>query len=57
MNEEKVLEALVKSGIPMKAAEVAEATGLPKADVDKAIKNLVKAGKAESPKRCFYAAK
>lgn len=57
MNEEKVLAALKKSGVPMKSAEVAEATGLPKADVDKAIKNLVKEGKAESPKRCFYAAK
>lgn len=57
MNEEKVLAALQKSGVPMKAGEVAEATGLPKADVDKAIKNLVKEGKAESPKRCYYAAK
>ena len=57
MNEEKVLEALGKSGVPMKTAEGGEATGLPKADVDKAIKNLVKEGKAESPKRCFYAAK
>ena len=57
MNEEKVLAALVESGVPMKSAEVAEATGLPKAEVDKAIKNLVKEGKAESPKRCFYAAK
>ncbi len=57
MNEEKVFEALKKSGAPMKSAEIAEATGLPKAEVDKAIKNLVKAGRAESPKRCFYAAK
>ncbi|WP_297829718.1 helix-turn-helix domain-containing protein [uncultured Rikenella sp.] len=57
MNEEKVLEALKKSGAPMKSVEIAEATGLPKADVDKAIKNLVKEGRAESPKRCFYAAK
>ena len=57
MNEEKVLAALVESGVPMKSAEVAEATGLPKAEVDKAIKNLVKEGKAESPKRWFYAAK
>ena len=57
MNEEKVLEALKKSGAPMKSAEIGEATGLPKADVDKAIKNLVKEGRAESPKRCFYAAK
>lgn len=57
MNEKKVLEALKKSGVAMKAAEIAEATGLPKTEVDKAIKSLVAAGRAESPKRCFYAAK
>lgn len=56
MNEEKVLALLKAQGVPMKAGEVAEATGLPKVEVDKAIKNLVKEGKAESPKRCFYAA-
>lgn len=56
MNEEKVLAALAKSDVPMKSGEVAEVTGLPKAEVDIAIKNLVKEGKAESPKRCFYAA-
>lgn len=55
MNEEKVLKAL-KSG-PMKAGEIAEATGLPKTEVDKIIKKLVADGKAESPKRCYYAAK
>ncbi|MCH5305836.1 MAG: helix-turn-helix domain-containing protein [Rikenella sp.] len=57
MNEEKVFDVLKKSGVPMKAAEIAEAAGLPKTEVDKAIKNLVKEGRAESPKRCFYAAK
>lgn len=57
MNEEKVLEALAKAGQPMKAGEIAEATSIPKADVDKAIKALVKEGKVESPKRCFYAPK
>lgn len=56
MNEEKVLALLKAQGVPMKSGEVAEATGLPKAEVDKAIKNLVKEGKAESPKRCYYAA-
>lgn len=57
MNEEKVFDVLKKSGVPMKTGEIAEAAGLPKTEVDKAIKNLVKEGRAESPKRCFYAAK
>ncbi len=56
MNEEKVLALLKAQGVPMKSGEVADAIGLPKADVDKAIKNLVKEGKAESPKRCYYTA-
>lgn len=51
--EEKVLNALAK---PMKAGEVAEATGIDKKEVDKIIKKLVKEGKVESPQRCFYAA-
>ena len=41
---------------PMKAGEVAAATGIDKAEVDKIIKKLVKEGKVESPKRCYYAA-
>lgn len=56
MNEEKVLAVLAASKVPMKSAEVAEASGVAKAEVDKAIKNLVKEGKVDSPKRCFYAA-
>lgn len=57
MNEEKVLKALQNSGAPMKSAEIATAAGVPKAEVDKIIKKLVAEGKAESPKRCYYAAK
>lgn len=57
MNEEKVLKCMKESGSPMKSAEIAEATGVPKAEVDKIIKKLVKEGQAESPKRCYYAAK
>lgn len=51
--EAKILKALAK---PMKAGEVAEETGLDKAEVDKAIKKLVKEGKVASPRRCYYEA-
>ena len=51
--DDKILKALAE---PAKAGDVASATGLPKAEVDKAIKKLVKEGKVNSPKRCFYQA-
>ncbi|MDE6482291.1 MAG: MarR family transcriptional regulator [Rikenellaceae bacterium] len=51
--EEKIV-ALFKAKGAMKAGEVAAELGIDKKDVDKAIKELVKAGKVESPKRCFY---
>ena len=49
--EGKILKALDK---PMKAGEVAQATGIDKNEVDKVIKKLVKEGKVTSPKRCYY---
>ena len=52
--EEQILKALEET---KKAAEVAEATGIDKKEVDKIIKKLVKEGKVESPKRCYYAVK
>lgn len=55
--EEKVLATLKAKGEPMKAGEIAEAASMPKADVDKAIKALVKEGKVDSPKRCYYGVK
>ncbi|WP_026478792.1 helix-turn-helix domain-containing protein [Alkaliphilus transvaalensis] len=51
---ETVLEALKNSKEPLKAGDIAEATGLDKKDVDKAIKALKKDEKIISPKRCFY---
>lgn len=57
MSKEVVLGALKKSSTPMKAGEIADATGLEKAAVDKAIKELKAEEKIDSPKRCFYAAK
>lgn len=56
-NSKKVLDTMKKSGKPMKAGEIAEAAGMEKKDVEKAIKALVAEGKAHSPIRCFYAPK
>ena len=38
----------------MRPGQIAEATGLEKAELDKAIKALKKEEKICSPKRCFY---
>ncbi len=51
--EEKILAALATA---QKAGDVAKATGIDKAEVDKVIKKLVKEGKVTSPQRCFYQA-
>ncbi len=50
----KVLKALVELGKPARPGEIAEATGLSKDEVSKALKELKKEGKVISPKRCFY---
>lgn len=52
--EEQVLKALAEA---KKAGEVAQSTGIDKAEVDKIIKKLVKEEKVYSPKRCYYQAK
>ena len=56
MSAEKVLYTLQKTGKPMKSAEIAEAAGIDKKDVDKAIKSLKSEGKITSPKVCYYQA-
>jgi len=55
--KDKVFEFMKISGNAHKSAEIAEATGIDKKDVDKAIKTLQKEEVIESPKRCFYKAK
>ncbi len=52
--EEKVLELLKDKA--MKSAEIAEALGIDKKEVDKIIKKLKKENKITSPKRCYYQA-
>lgn len=53
--QEKVLETMKKAGKPMKPGDIATAAGLDGQLVAKAITELKKAGKIDSPKRCFYA--
>jgi len=53
--EQIILEAMKKSGRPVKSAEIVEMTGLGKDEVARAIKSLKKEGEIISPKRCFYA--
>ena len=55
--KELVFEALKNSEKPLKAAEIADQTGIDKKEVSKVIKVLVKEEKAFSPKVCFYTAK
>jgi len=54
MSEEKVLAAMKAAGKPLKAGEIADATGLDKKEVDKAMKVLKTEDKIESPKVCFW---
>lgn len=54
--KESVLNTLKNSSEPLKSAEIAEAAGLDKAAVDKALKELKKEEKISSPKRCYYSA-
>jgi DNA-binding IclR family transcriptional regulator len=57
MNEDSILELLKKTGTPMKLAEIADASGIDKKEVDKAIKSLKAKDKIFSPKNCYYQAK
>ena len=53
--KELVFKAIENAGKPVKGGEIADATGIDKKEIDKAIKNLVAEGKINSPVRCFYA--
>ena len=54
--KEQVVDLLKKSEA-MKGVEIAEALGVDKKEVDKAIKELKTEGSIISPKRCFYSLK
>jgi len=54
MSAEKVMEIMKAAGKPLKAGEIAEASGLDKKEVDKAMKILKTEGKIVSPKVCYW---
>jgi DNA-binding IclR family transcriptional regulator len=54
MSTEKVLEVLKTAGKALKAGEIAEAAGIDKKEVDKAMKTLKAEGKITSPKMCYW---
>jgi Mn-dependent DtxR family transcriptional regulator len=54
---ELVVKVLSESKEPLKSGEIAEKAGIDKKLVDKAIKELKKEEKIESPKRCYYTLK
>lgn len=43
-----------KAGKPVQAGELEKATGLPRKDIDKAMKLLKESGAIVSPKRCYW---
>ncbi len=51
---EQIIKALTDAENPMRPGEIAEAIGIDKDEVEKAIKKLKKDEKIYSPKRCFY---
>ena len=54
MSTEKVLAAMQAAGKAMSAGQIAEAAGLDKKEVDKAMKILKTEEKIVSPKRCYW---
>lgn len=53
--EDKVLNAMINAGKPVRPGEVAKTLGVDSKEVSKAIAKLKKDGKVTSPKRCYYA--
>jgi len=49
-----VIRVIKKAGKPLRAGEIAEASGIDKKEVEKLIKKLVKEEKLHSPVRCCY---
>jgi predicted transcriptional regulator len=52
--KETIIKAMEKAGKPLKAAEIAELTGLSRPEVDKVLKDLKKEELISSPKVCYW---
>lgn len=53
-NYQAIVDFFERADKPVKAGEVADATGIDKKEVDKVLAKLKKEGKIVSPKRCFW---
>lgn len=49
-----ILDLLKKEGTPMSAGQIADASGLDRKEVDKAMKALKAEAEIVSPKRCYW---
>jgi DNA-binding IscR family transcriptional regulator len=56
-NSERIIKAMKMAGKPLKAAEIADLSGLDKKEVDKVMKQLKAKDLIFSPKVCFWQAK
>jgi len=55
--KDRVLQTLKKSYEPLKSGDLAKLLEVDSKEVSKAIKELKKEEKIDSPKRCYYSAK
>lgn len=51
---DKILAAMKKAGKPMSAGQLAEATGVDRKEIDKAMKVLKTDQRISSPKNCYW---
>lgn len=55
--KDKVLSTIKKAGKPVSTGQIAEASGIDRKEVDKAMKVLKDSGAITSPKKCYWEAK
>ncbi|MGB9668411.1 MAG: transcriptional regulator [Thermosulfidibacteraceae bacterium] len=53
--KEQVLEAMRKSGKPVRPGDLAKELGMDSKEVSKIIQELKKEGKVHQPKKCYWA--
>jgi biotin operon repressor len=53
-NADKVLEVMTAADEPLNAGAIVERSGMDRKAVDKAMAELKKDGRIESPKRCYW---
>jgi biotin operon repressor len=54
--EDKILDVLKANPQAMSAGQLADATGIDRKEIDKAMKVLKTDGRINSPKRCYWTA-